>query len=104
MVDLVGLRERHLPHDLVVRSVTEYPRSGLAQRTSRKPSVAWKRCCSRVASDRQARLGAPTALRAAARCERQAHRLGMVDRSRATRVPAVLRVRCTARLRTAPRH
>jgi hypothetical protein len=35
MVDLVGLRERHLPHDLVTRTVTEYPRSGLARRITR---------------------------------------------------------------------
>ena len=31
MVDLVGLRERHLPHDLVARTVTEHPRSGFAR-------------------------------------------------------------------------
>lgn len=30
MVDLVGLRERHLPHDLVARAVAAYPRSGFA--------------------------------------------------------------------------
>lgn len=29
MVDLVGLRERHLPHDLVARTVSVHPRSGL---------------------------------------------------------------------------
>jgi hypothetical protein len=30
MVDLVGLRERHLPHDLVARAVAAYSRSGFA--------------------------------------------------------------------------
>ena len=29
MVDLVGLRERHLPHDLVMRAVEAHPREGL---------------------------------------------------------------------------
>ena len=29
MVDLVGLRERHLPHDLVGRAVGAHPRTGL---------------------------------------------------------------------------
>lgn len=30
MVDLVGLRERHLPHDLVARAVEAHPRAGFA--------------------------------------------------------------------------
>lgn len=31
MVDLVGLRERHLPHDLVARTLAEHPRTGFAK-------------------------------------------------------------------------
>ena len=31
MVDLAGLRERHLPHDLVVRTLAAHPRAGFAR-------------------------------------------------------------------------
>lgn len=31
MVDLVGLRERHLPHDLIVRTLAEHPREGFVR-------------------------------------------------------------------------
>jgi len=31
MVDLAGLRERHLPHDLVARTLHEHPRKGFAR-------------------------------------------------------------------------
>ena len=31
MVDLVGLRERHLPHDLVARTLAEHPRQGFVR-------------------------------------------------------------------------